>query len=764
MLERGTFPDTPGPRTADVKFIDLDRIFSVLRRQTRVLALCVAIGLCLGVFYVSIAPRTYVSASQILIDKNLEEVVSDVALPTSAMDLEAEILNQIEVLKSSRIATVVAQSENLMTDQAFLNPPASFTGRIKAMFAGLLAPFLGPASTEPVASQATLEEAAGALRAGVTVERVGRSSVIRLAYEGTSPELALRIAKAYSLAFVQDQLNADLEATRQATDWLQQRLAELGESQRQATLAVEQFRMESGLSVGQDQVLSNQRLEALTDQLVLAQAETARVRALSAQLQTVIAAGPEGAANSVALLSGPGIDDTEIATIRTQYASIVRRIGEITASFGAEHPQIAVLNAQRQALISQIFVQLQGLNEQYLNQLTIAQRQENGLRDDIENEGRTTAESNQSQVKLNELQQRSAALGALYNSFLSRYEESIQRQSFPIPAVRVISEASLPRSAASPRTMLVLTGALIFGAFMGLGVGAINELRERSFRIGSQISNELGLRFLGYLPKLSVNRTGRSAEQISARTHQFIKDQVVERSSSSPTTAFLETLKTGKIMLRTRRHAGRGVTVGIVSVLPGEGKTTYAVAFAEMLAASGSKVLLIDADLRQPAASRLVTPGATRGLMDMSRGTPWREITHTDAETGLVIVPALSSANASTSNDFLTSPAMQALLDESRREFDYVVIDLPPLGPVVDAMSIQPWIDGFILVTEWGRTPRRLVRGLIESEPKLSDEIIGVVLNKVDFGKLPRYSEPGGVERFVGTYSRYYEVPAPADS
>ena len=137
-----------------------------------------------------------------------------------------------------------------------------------------------------------MDEAAGALRAGVTVERVGRSSVIRLAYEASSPELAHRIATAYSDAFVQDQLNADLEATREATDWLQQRLAELGESQRQATLAVEQFRRESGLSVGQDQVLSNQRLEALTNQLVLAQAETARVRALSTQLQGVMEVGP----------------------------------------------------------------------------------------------------------------------------------------------------------------------------------------------------------------------------------------------------------------------------------------------------------------------------------------------------------------------------------------------------------------------------------------------------------------------------------------
>lgn len=761
MLERSNFPEMSGPRSPDVRFIDIDRILSILRRQYLVLSLGLAIGLGLGILYLSLAPRTYVSASQILIDKNLQEMAGEVAQPPSALDLEAEILNQIEVLKSSRIASAVAEAENLMTDDAFLNPPPSFTRRIRQALFGLLSPILGPAEAEPRALEATVQETAGALRAGVTVERVGRSAVIRVAYEASSPELAHRIANAYAEAFVQDQLNADLEATRQATDWLQGRLAELGESQRQATLAVQLFRRESGLTRGEDEELSNQRLEALTDQLVLAQAETARVRALSNQVQAAIDAGPEAAANSVALLSNSGLDEEELGAIRTRYASVTRRIDEITASFGADHPQIVVLEAERRALTDQIFVQLRGLNEQYRNQLTIAERQENGLRESIESEGRSAAQANQAQVELNALQQRSAALGILYNSFLSRYEESIQRQSFPIPGVRVITEPELPRDPSGPRTVFVLAGALIFGMLLGLGAGAVNELRERSFRIGSQISNELGLRFLGYLPTLRTGGLKRGKSATAVQNHRYIRDQVIGRRSNAPTTAFLETLKSAKLMLRKRHHAGRSVTVGIVSVLPGEGKTTFAVSFAEMLAANGDKVLLIDADLRQPAASRLAAPEAPLGIMDMAAGKSWREIVRMDAETGLAILPAVSAENVSTSNDFLTSQPVQSMLEETRREFDYVVIDLPPLGPMVDALSIEPWTDGFILVTEWGRTPRRLVRAILENEPQLSDEIIGVVLNKVDFARLGRYSDPGAAEKYVGAYSRYYNVASP---
>ncbi len=754
MLERGQFPETMSPQTSDLKFIDLDRVLGLLRRQARVIGLCVAIALALAAVYLTLAPKTYISAGQILIDKNLEQVVDGSAVSVSAVELESQVLNQVEILRSSRIATAVAQSENLTTDAEFLNPPPSFTGRIR----GLIGGWFGSAPDAPEApSEASLEDVSSMLRGNVQVDRMGRSSILRVGYEASSPELAQRLARAYSTAVVQDQLNADLDATREAGAWLQQRLAEIGASQREANLAIQEFRQSSGLSVDQDRTLSNRRVEALSEQLATAQAETARIRAVSEQMQAVIAAGPEAAAKNVALLERAETASAEITNLRSQYANLVSRIAEVTAAFGSDHPQLAALSAERAALNGQIFAQLQALNEQYLSQLNVAQQQEIGLRRDIDTEGQAVAEISQAQVELNELQQRSAALGILYNSFLSRYEESIQQQSFPIPAVRVITEALLPDSPASPRTIVVLAAALIGGSFMGLAFGTFNELRERAFRTGAQVSNELGLRFLGYLPQLEFGKTQKSGEGRARVIHRFLRNQVMGRGTNAPSTPFFETLKAGKLALRSA-FKGDGGIVGIVSVLPGEGKSTVAVSFAEMLAGSGSKVLLVDADLRQPGASRLIGSTAEFGLTDLAEGMNWRQIAQTDAQTGLVSIPAHASGGSGKTNDFLSSAAMKAFLAESRKEFDYVVVDLPPLGPVVDAMSVLPWTDGVILVTQWGKTPRRLVRTLIEREPELAGEVLGVVLNKVDFKKLPRYSDIGGVERFVGVYQNYYRV------
>jgi succinoglycan biosynthesis transport protein ExoP len=757
MLERGQFPETMPAQASDLKFIDLDRVLGLLRRQLRVIGLCVAITLALATLYLLLAPKSYVSSGQILIDKNLEQVASETAVSASAVELEAQVLNQVEVLRSSRIATAVAEAENLTTDAEFLRPPPSFTGRIKGLLAGLVG--MGSngedAAAEPL--EASLQDVASMLRGNVQVDRMGRSSILRVGYEASSPELAQRLARAYANAVVQDQLNADLEATREAGDWLQQRLTEIGESQREANLAIQQFRQSSGLSVDQDRTLSNKRVEALSEQLATAQAETARIRAFAEQMQEVVAAGPEQAARNVALLERAETASAEITNVRTQYANLVSRIAEVSASFGPDHPQLSALNAEKAALNGQIFAQLEALNEQYQSQLRVAEQQELGLRRDIDREGQAVAEISQAQIELNELQQRSNALGILYNTFLSRYEESIQQQSFPIPAVRVITDPLLPDSHSSPRTLVVLAAALIGGLFMGLGFGTFNEMRERAFRTGSQVSSELGLRFLGYLPQLEFGKGKRNDADRGRTMLRYLRNQVVGRSANASSTPLFETLKSAKLALRSAFKSDGGV-VGIVSVLPGEGKSTFAVAFAEMLAGSGSKVLLVDADLRQPGASRLLGSTGEWGLTDIADNKSWRDIAQVDEQTGLVTIPAHASGAAGRTNDFLSSPAMKAFLAESRKEFDYVVVDLPPLGPVVDAMSVLPWTDGVILVTQWGKTPRRLVRTLIEREPELAGEVLGVVLNKVDFKTLPRYSDIGGVERFVGVYQNYYRV------
>ncbi|SMQ76020.1 succinoglycan biosynthesis transport protein ExoP [Devosia lucknowensis] len=737
MLEKTGYPEVMAPQPSDLKTIDLDQVFALVRRQALVLGLCLAVGVTLAVVYLSLAPRSYLSAAQLLIDKNLEQLTADGNAQSSATDLEAQVLNQIEVLRSSRVAKTVAEAEGLTKDQDFLNPPPSFSQRVKSLVG------LGPA---PQADQleASLDQVVGMLRANVQVERMGRSSIIRVGYEAAEPELAQRIASAYATALVQDQLNAELEATSAAADWLQQRLAEIGESQRQASLAIEQYRQESGLSVGQDQTLSTQRIQSLSNQLAEAQAETARVRTLSEQLQSVIDAGAASASNSLSMLGGAETDPVQMATLRNQVATLTSRMAEIEASYGPDHPQLLTLKAEKTALDNRIYALLQNLNEQYRSQLALAQQQEAALRTNIDAEGQSAGAVSQEQVRLNELQQRSDALRALYNSYLTSYEEAVQRQSFPIPSVRVVTEALLPEDPSSPRTMVILAAAIIAGGFMGIVLGVLNELRERGFRTGAQIRQQLGLRFLGYVPRLQVE----GPRSIRGLVHGALTSRIGRRWGAP----FMETLKSTRLVMQPMADRGTAV-IGVLSVLPDEGKTTFAISLAEMLTAIGSRVLLIDGDAGQSQT------GIPTRIMPSQQGD-WRKAAVADHDTGMV---TLSAAAPEAGGGDLSSLAMQRVLAEARGQFDYVIIDLPPLGPVIDALSVLPYTDASVLVAEWGRTPRRLLRNMLEREPELADHIIGVVLNKVDLGALPRFTDVGGLERFAyrGEQQRIARHPEP---
>ncbi|WEK05812.1 MAG: Wzz/FepE/Etk N-terminal domain-containing protein [Candidatus Devosia phytovorans] len=731
MLEKAGYPEALAPQPSDLKTIDLDHIFSLLRRQALVVGLCIAVALALAIFYLTLAPRSYMSAGQLLIDKNLEQVAQNgQTQAVSATDLEAQVLNQIEVLRSSRVAKTVAETENLMTDQDFLNPPPSFSQRVKGLVG------LGGGDA-PDQLEASLDEVVGMLRANVQVERMGRSSIIRVGYEAADPALAQRIASAYAQALVQDQLNAELEATSAAADWLQQRLAEIGESQRQASLAIEQYRQESGLSVGQDQTLTTQRIQTMSTQLAEAQAETARLRALSGQLESVIAAGPESASNYLALLSGSQTDPTEVATLRNQVATLTSRIGEIETTYGPDHPQLVTLRAEKTALDGRIYALLQNLNQQYQTQLSIAQQQESGMRADIDAEGQSAGAVSQEAVRLNELQQRSDALRALYNSYLTSYEEAVQRQSFPIPSVRIVTDALLPSDPSSPRTVVILAAAIIAGSFLGAVLGMLNELRERGFRTGAQVRQQLGLRFLGYMPRLQIDGRGTLIERQKA-IRPLVRGALGSRIGRRWGAPFMETLKSTRLVLQPIADRSTAV-VGILSILPDEGKSTYAISLAEMLTAIGSRVLLIDGDVNGGR------PGMPQRILPSQQGD-WRQAAVADHETGMV---TLSAAAPEAGGGDLSSIAMQRVLAEARGQFDYVIIDLPPLGPDIDALSVLPFTDASVLVTEWGRTPRRLLRSVLEREPELADHITGVVLNKVDLGALPKFTDMGGLEHFA---------------
>ena len=157
---------------------------------------------------------------------------------------------------------------------------------------------------------------------------------------------------------------------------------------------------------------------------------------------------------------------------------------------------------------------------------------------------------------------------------------------------------------------------------------------------------------------------------------------------------------------------------------------------------------MIDADLRNPELTRQMGGEATAGLLHLLASmATLPEATMPLPKTSLRFVPTVLKQRIANTSDLLACDRMRAILEEARQNYEQVIIDLPPLGPVSDSRAISPHIDAFILVVKWGGTRIEVLEEAIASFGPAADKIIGVVLNKVDFHEL---------RKMEGTSQGYY--------
>jgi len=749
-------------------FIDLNRLLAILVRRARLIGLSVALAVALGVAYLLFATPVYTSQTQILLDEDLSRYAEESEpSPQSSQQIDMRISSAAEILKSGRLALRVVDDLKLADNETILNPPQSPIAMVKGWAKALTSS--DPDVPEEALANGRREKAAATLQQSLTVERAGRSAVLAVSFRSTDPQLAAAITKRYAEAFFEDQLSANFTATEQASTWLQERLTDIQARAQDAALEVERYRDENGLTTARGELMSEQQLADLNSQLILAQADAASASARYAQFKAIVEQGPDKAVDNASIPTQQA-GGSVLQQLRERYNSVVKRGQDIAQNFGADHPQAAALRAEKEDLAGQIYRELQQLTASYRNEYEVARSRETSLRENIDKVAGSNAVANRSSVRLRELEQKATALKALSESYLSRFEQASQKQSFPIAKARVISDAGVPTAPSSPKKTLVLGLSLVLGLMAGGALTFVQELRERAFRLENDVRTILGLKPLGYLPLVGGQKKrkpamiGAKAVKAEPAPGEAEEDIPLERMTrivlDAPRSAFAETLRNAKLTSETMLTGRESRVIGVTSALPGEGKSTVATNFAALLAISGKRTLLIDADVRRPGLSAMMKPAPQIGLIEAVSGEiPWTQAVKTDRRSQLTILPIALGKDAARrhdGNELISSPAMKQLLDEARQAFDYVIVDLAPVGPVVDAKAFEPLADGFLFVVEWGKTPSNLVRDLLAAEHRIEAKTLGIVLNKTDMAALARYSDAGAAEKYRDLYDQYY--------
>jgi len=734
--------------------INFDKLFAMAHRQWRIVAAAVCIFAVLGLVYVFTAVPLYTASTSVLIDHDQSNMTSQLATIGTATEEDGSVLSQVELLKSEAISLRVVDSLKLGDNPQVVNQKASLLRRAVNSFKSAVnvsAWFADGVPTEDK-TEANRRAAARVIMDGTIVTRVGRTYILDIDFTSQSPAVSAAIAGGIADAYIVDKLNSKYDATRRASTWLQDRIEELRQKAVDADTAVQRFRTENGLVTTGGQLVSDQQLTELNSALIVAQSDTAKAKARYDRIKSIIASG-----NADAIVTDV-LDSSVSNQLRTKYLQASKLESEISGRLGPDHVQAVRLRAEMKEYERLMFDELRRISESYESDVTVAQSREKSLTDSMDRAQGVTAVAGETQVHLRELERSAETYKKLHETFLSRYQEAVQEQSFPISEARIINKAQVPTAASFPRKPLVLALFMVLGAAVGGTIGAYREFRDRFFRTGDQVREELSIEYLGSSQLISAGKPPAGLQDDAEHPRSIRKiSGVTNYVIDHPLSMFAETLRSTKIAIDFGvQHEGAKV-IGIVSSLPGEGKSTIAINFAELLAAQGARTLLIDGDMRNPGATRAIGRHADAGLLEvLMENRPVQDLLLVNQKTKLAFLPAVVKRRVPHSSELLASNAMHKMLESARANFDYVIIDLPPLGPVVDARAISPQIDAFVYVVEWGRTSRKMVRSTLFGDPEIANKCAGVILNKVDPKKMKLYRSYGSSEYYYSRYAAYY--------
>jgi capsular exopolysaccharide synthesis family protein len=261
------------------------------------------------------------------------------------------------------------------------------------------------------------------------------------------------------------------------------------------------------------------------------------------------------------------------------------------------------------------------------------------------------------------------------------------------------------------------------------------------FTTPREVEEALGIPVLASVRQMSKSQLVKDGKNVPVPFYQI----------HHPLSPFSEAMRTLRNSIHMSDVDQPPKVIHVTSARPSEGKTTVAVSLAISAASAGRKVVLVDADLRHPSASRLLKLEQEKGLVDLLIGaTTADKVLKFHKDLNLMVIPA--GSKSLNPPDVLGSERMKGLISRLRETFDYVVLDTPPVAPVVDPVIVANLADKTIFVVQWGATPRELVETSIQ-QLSTHKRVAGVVFNSVNQDRARKY---GGEYYHGQSYEKYY--------
>ncbi len=707
--------------------LDLGKLSRSIRRQLPLIGFCALAGALLAILMIVGSIPRYTAVETVLLDEERSELLDQVSALPNAVRTDSAVQSEIEIIKSRSLAYEVVDDLRLDQDENFLYPPVDATSRIIGSVVGLADPFVDLISPSPPAdvNQPTglasvlvsdpgvlaRDRATDLLRTRLQVNRVGRSFVIEIGYTGFDPERAAAIARAYGRQYTRFQLQSTTEVAANAGAWIQERLDVLQEQSLDAAAAVQRFRAENNLVEVRGSLLTEQQQSEMATELISASASVAQIRARLDNFEAMLD-GPLGDVITVSALETGTPSDAVLATLRAEYLDTRRRWRAVVQQFDATHPQAVRLETTMETLETEIGDELMRSIEAIRASYNVAQSRERSLRTDL---AEITAIDGDSDVpvlgRLRQLEAISETYASVYQDYLERFEFTTQQQGFPIASVQVISTADVPTGASTPQKKMMLASGLLLGALVGIGLGALRELRPTLLRTGEEVAVQTGLPCAGLAPRgVTLGAGAKDQVRVLYRTLRRIK-QEIDRQVPLPGGRF----------------------VGIAPAAEGGDLGAVIPSLCTVLTGQDETLLLVDAG----GASVAIEKGARR--LERVEFRSLAELREALAGDG----------DGRAGPDGRAGGDRPPGLDRVRAAYDYIVVLMPPLTRTTESDPLSWILDATVLTIPWGKVTPSLVTGALRDHRDFQERLATTVLDGANLRRARLYMRPGDYEERV---------------
>jgi len=690
-------PQIPGAMpTEPADGSGLNELWSILHRHRYILLSFVAVALLCAVALVLFWPKLYESSALVKVDHHQIAVVTGPETSSSGPSDEMDqiVTTEMELAQADNVLRPVVEKYHLLD--------------LEKQTAGLKGEKLQQVLAAPIKLSR------------LTVKRPPNTFLLQITYRAHNPKLAAEIANAIAASLVLHSNDAAAESLQQTTGILESNMQALQKKLDQESQDLADFEKQLGV------INPEQRETVLNAQVVQLNQELTTVQGTKADLEASVHLLHNDNANLATLQTLDSlrtVNDNSLNESLTRLEAARQQLATVQATYGESHPEYHKAKLQVDELSRQLNSRMQNSRDRIQTAYRQIGKRESNLKA-LLNKAKQELDSVQAKTQQYEtLKLQADSDRHLMQDLNSKTLVAGINRQFDSATLQVVAPARVPADQVFPKASIVMPVAFVISLILGILLVILAHMVDSSFTSPDEIVQQLHLDVLAILPAT------KSPPQFNDEEEAVGNDSASKRRAKI-LGRYFEGVRTLRTLL-TLESANTDIrTIAVTSATPAEGKSTITSQLAKSLAMVGKKVLLVDGDMRRPVMHKRTNVAQSPGLSELLEGSMSIESAIVKSNhNGVYILPAGPSTQYAP--DLITM-AFSRFLSHIPTDFDYVLIDCPPVQGAAESVEITSMVDGVVLVVKQNGAAGKLLSDSVTRIQRSRGRILGIVMNQVE--------------------------------